>query len=530
MHEFTDFAMGKTPKGKLFLASNGKLYGTTVAGGDTVNGNVENGLGVLYEYDLILNKYRVVHYFNNLPSPYSLVGTSLIEPIIGKIYAGKHNKVFCYDIITETLTYLSSNINNSLIQGEFVKASNGFLYGTTYDTYCPTTNYIGQANYGTIIKINTNNNSVQQVFQLACDASEGIRFTGTMQEFQQGKLLGTISGGLNNLGTVNTENGLLFEFDINTNTFTKKIDFDGNNLGSYPNALVNSNNNKIYGVCQNGGSIPTPPSSFSDYPGTLFEYIPTTNTITKLHTFGQQNQNIESISGMHPYSIMKASTGDYFGISQIGLFKFNPITNEVIMPIPAFCQNGCPPQPLNAFVTESIIEICRKPSYREFTPDTFAPATGSAFTYDIQNTNATTYVWKKGNIVLPAQTTAVLNLPNITQADSGVYTCTMTNECGTTVTMNLFINVDNLSVSYDDYFKNKIKLYPNPTQNNLNIELPKNIDVTIKSIKIANSLGQLVCEQNNPNTTINVSQLQSGIYFINLTTNYGNWNGKFIKE
>jgi hypothetical protein len=200
------------------------------------------------------------------------------------------------------------------------------------------------------------------------------------------------------------------------------------------------------------------------------------------------------------------------------------------MPIPAFCENGCPPQPLNAFVTESIIEICRKPSYHEFTTDTFAPATGSTFTYDIQNTNATTYVWKKGNVVLPTQTTAVLNLPNITQADSGVYTCTMTNECGTTVTMNLFINVDNLSVSFDDYFQNKIKLYPNPTQNNLNIQLPENIDVTIKTIKIANSLGQLVCEQNNTNTTIDVSQLQTGIYFISISTNYGDWKGKFVKE
>jgi hypothetical protein len=31
-------------------------------------------------------------------------------------------------------------------------------------------------------------------------------------------------------------------------------------------------------------------------------------------------------------------------------------------------------------------------------------------------------------------------------------------------------------------------------------------------------------------TTVDTSNLQPGIYFISLTTNYGVWNGKFVKE
>ena len=63
-----------------------------------------------------------------------------------------------------------------------------------------------------------------------------------------GKLYGlTEFGGTNNLG-------VLFEYDISTSTYTKKIDFDGANHGSEPKGtLLEASNGKFYGTTTKGG-------------------------------------------------------------------------------------------------------------------------------------------------------------------------------------------------------------------------------------------------------------------------------------
>jgi len=97
--------------------------------------------------------------------------------------------------------------------------------------------------------------------------------------------------------------------------------------------------------------------------------------------------------------------------------------------------------------------------------------------------------------------------------------------------MALHLTVNCLGTNTLADLDQSIKLYPNPTKDILNIKLPENIGVAISSIEIANSLGQVVKEQKTQNIhTIDVSQLQTGMYFICLTTHYGNWKGKFVKE
>jgi hypothetical protein len=55
-----------------------------------------------------------------------------------------------------------------------------------------------------------------------------------------------------------------------------------------------------------------------------------------------------------------------------------------------------------------------------------------------------------------------------------------------------------------------LKLYPNPVKNALNISSNKKID----KIEIYDALGRIVISENNPTNTINVEQLESGIYSI----------------
>jgi len=56
IHNF-NFPTGITPRGKLFLASNGKLYGTASAGGFT-SSFLNEGAGVLFEYDFDFKPIR----------------------------------------------------------------------------------------------------------------------------------------------------------------------------------------------------------------------------------------------------------------------------------------------------------------------------------------------------------------------------------------------------------------------------------------------------------------------------------------
>ena len=528
MHYF-NYPTGKLPQGKLFLASNGKLYGTAVFGGigSTTNTNFQDGYGVLYEYDLIFDSYRVVYYFDTPGIPNSNQSynpyTAVIEPIPGKLYGAAANRFYVYDIATETVTFLNhtysfvamGNIN------DLIKGSNGFLYGVSNQAFACTSPSPNQPNQGSIIKINTTTNTAQRVANFNCDTSTGIGGEG-MVEAIPNKIFFSSSGGAVFFPDQSFAlAGSIVEFDMVTNTLTTRALFNfSNGIGYEPHGLVLNANGNLYGVCAGGGDTYRNgyPQTVFNKTGTIFEFNPTSYAITKLIDL--------DLNRFLPVNLIKLSTGDYMGnLASSGLFKYITSTNSLQLPnLITYSELG------EQFSTKNLIEICRKPAYHFFDVTTFDGCIGGNFTYDIQNTNATSYQWQKNNVAVSGQTTGVLNLTNLTTNDAGAYTCIMTNECGTTTTMVLNLTVNCLGTNTVAQLDKVIKLYPNPTKNILNIKLPENIEINVTGVTMANSLGQLVCEQNNTNTTIDVSQLQSGIYFINLTTNYGDWKGKFIKE
>lgn len=84
-------------------------------------------------------------------------------------------------------------------------------------------------------------------------------------------------------------------------------------------------------------------------------------------------------------------------------------------------------------------------------------------------------------------------------------------------------------LSNDNFnFNSDFSLSPVPTKNTLTITSKETI--SISSISIYNTLGQLVQVNTNPNETIDVSALQSGSYFIKIISDKGSTTGKFIKE
>ena len=77
-------------------------------------------------------------------------------------------------------------------------------------------------------------------------------------------------------------------------------------------------------------------------------------------------------------------------------------------------------------------------------------------------------------------------------------------------------------------FGTHFTLYPNPVKEVLNFQSKDN--TTINSIEIYNTLGQIVLAVPNTISTVDVSSLQSGNYFVKVNTDLGISNTKFIKE
>lgn len=82
----------------------------------------------------------------------------------------------------------------------------------------------------------------------------------------------------------------------------------------------------------------------------------------------------------------------------------------------------------------------------------------------------------------------------------------------------------------DFNFNAAFSLSPVPTKNSLTISTKQSI--TISSVSIYNTLGQLIQINTNPNPneTIDVSSLKSGSYFIMIMSDRGKSSSKFIKE
>ena len=81
-----------------------------------------------------------------------------------------------------------------------------------------------------------------------------------------------------------------------------------------------------------------------------------------------------------------------------------------------------------------------------------------------------------------------------------------------------------------NFESNSITIYPNPSKNRITVSSP---DKSIQSIQISNSLGQIVQKIrkiNNTSTVVDVSQLQAGIYLVEITQAGKILRRKLIKD
>jgi hypothetical protein len=86
----------------------------------------------------------------------------------------------------------------------------------------------------------------------------------------------------------------------------------------------------------------------------------------------------------------------------------------------------------------------------------------------------------------------------------------------------------NRVLSTDIFFKNNFSVFPNPTSSSLNIE--NNSNIAINATQITDINGRVVKEIKGITNQINISELNTGVYFLKITTDQGTGTTKIIKK
>ena len=117
--------------------------------------------------------------------------------------------------------------------------------------------------------------------------------------------------------------------------------------------------------------------------------------------------------------------------------------------------------------------------------------------------------------------------PGVAFAREKLYQFLITSNLGIVYVDNIYLH-KNTVLSTDNFAVSKVKLYPNPTSNVLNIESVG----TIQNIAIFNVLGQEVMNKtaNESLLSIDVSGLNAGVYVIKTVIDGTVSSTKFIKE
>jgi len=355
--DFNRTETGEFPtRGKLVQAHNGRIYGMTKSGG-------ANGIGFLFEWDPLTRSYA-----NKLDFEADVTG-SYHKGILalgpeGKLYGttsrgGADNRgvLFSWDPGDQSfIRIMDFNVDSIQPAGPMILADNGKFYGTSSSG--------GRHNKGMLFEYDPSNDSCSAKIEF--DGGEnGGDPKGVLIQSSNGTLYGmTEEGGANDFG-------VLFEYDILSNTYNKRIDLNEDETGRGPAALIQTNQGIIFGLTAWGGiyghgsvfewdpetnnlltRFKFNSSEMGRYPkgplllgrngnlygtttsggihgsGVIFEWSPDHNIFTKKYDL------LGGKSGESPGSLKKATNGKLYGMTPAGgsnengiIFEWDPVTN-----------------------------------------------------------------------------------------------------------------------------------------------------------------------------------------------------------
>lgn len=235
---------GAKPTGNLVQAEDYKVYGTTSAGGN-------NNYGVLFRYspNNPVGTYSVLHHFNGTDgwAPRNihlknniLYGTTNI--------GGSHTGEYSQDGMGVLYSYnIASNMFNKLIDFEGTNGENpqGVIHGVDNNLY-GLTRQGGDSGFGVLYRFNPANNTYTKLHDFA--GYDGrTPSSSKMMQTTNNVLYGTTTWGGNH------DMGVLFRFDMAHDMYTVLHHFDGA-TGRYPEGVLTEVNGVLYGITPYGGT------------------------------------------------------------------------------------------------------------------------------------------------------------------------------------------------------------------------------------------------------------------------------------
>jgi len=259
VHNFAGYPSdGETSYAVLLQDSNGNLYGTTTSGGSV-------GAGTVFRMTLG-GTVTILHNFGSTDGETPYAG--LIQASNGNLYGttyngGVYNGGTVFKITpTGTLTTLDS-FTGSGTEGDFpygglVQATNGNLYGTTYNG--------GTNGQGTVFEV-TPSGTLTTLHDF--DLTDGAGPYAQLVQATNGNFYGTTGlGGASGAGTV---------FKVTpSGTLTSLYSFSGSADGGDPiSGLIQATDGNLYGTTNSGGASGK---------GTIFKITPS-GTLTTVQSF-----------------------------------------------------------------------------------------------------------------------------------------------------------------------------------------------------------------------------------------------------
>jgi len=381
LFNFDDTASGCWPETAPVLASNGKLYGVTRAGGSASN------KGAVYSYDLSSGTFTKLHAFSGANNDGEFPVGNLLLASNGKLYGitssgGFNDKGIIFQIDPATNTYTkkldlqngwSGNKAAQDAKAGLIQAPNGIIYGTSSQGGNYPSGY--QYAYGNIFKYDPSSNVATNLYgfsdsglgknpegapvligtnSLYCITHMNYQIPGTYNtephfylwkytiSSNTATVVDSIANGTFNFTMVKNTSGKIiitgkdynissairfWEFNPSTNTRTL-LDTSTNIKYIY-NGFMLASNGKYYG----GGAYPDANNPYySDADGSMIEYDATNHVITEKFKFS------EPIDGLEPMGdLLMATNGKFYGMTSKGgtydrgvVFEFNPANDSYI--------------------------------------------------------------------------------------------------------------------------------------------------------------------------------------------------------
>lgn len=563
---------GGEPRGSLTQHSNGNFYGVTQRLG-------ENNLGVIFEFNPDSNSYKKLTDFNgrlNGAVPYSDLAVAKNGKLYGTTFnGGIYNEGVIFEVdphsnnLVSKIVDLEDAIAGRPSQGLFVH-SNGKLYGV---------GDYGVSGYGAIFEFDPEAGVLIKKVDLdetIGSPSSGWGFRSTFSELSNGKLLAVTSSGGNN------GKGCIFEFDVNSGSILKKIDFTEyltitGNLVPHPNGMfyatsafgyklyqydllnneikvmfdfesnpdygrglssltLNPADSNLYGMALSRGS--------NDL-GTIFKYDPINNTLTKTFDFdflkgANPTGDLTFVKGSQTISFDALPDKTYgdaaFALNAIASSNLNVTylsSDPTIVDI-----NGASVVILKAGIVTISAEQPGNAIYSSAPPisrELSIAKAGQTISFD----DLAPVDLEVGSINLTATATSLLNVafqssdPSVASVSESVLNL---NEPGTVlITAMQTGNSNYLSaapVSRELIIQKivgvteqpKITIYPNPISDYLNIIT----DEPEVESSILNSYGQTLGQPKGKH--LDIRNLAAGVYALKIKTNAGITLIRFIKN